>query len=107
MGRKTCVHQINRLGISQETIWTMTMVDTRSSIEESQQRFQNLLKETLGLEVQSLIYTSLVQELIHTLCDLATLRDEDIKDLQYSVSIEKDNQSKLQYLLYPRDIRAG
>ena len=63
-------------------------------MEESRQRFDSLLTETLGLDVHSPIYSSLVQEFIHTLSDLAALRDEDTKDLQYSVLIEIDDQIK-------------
>ena len=56
------------------------MVGTRSSIEESQRRFQSILTETLGLDTETPIYQALSQEMIFTLTDLATLQDKDIDD---------------------------
>ena len=64
---------------------------TQSSIKESQRRFQNILTENLGLEVHSAIYLALLQESIHTLSDLETLSEKDIKKLEYIITSEVDD----------------
>ena len=66
------------------------MVRTRSSIEESHRRFQHILAEKLGLEIHSPVYQALSQENVHTLSDLATLSDEDIEEMEYTISMEVD-----------------
>ena len=68
------------------------MVGTRFSIEESQQTFQTLLTEILGLDLQSLNFQSLIQESIYMMTDLLALRDGDIKNFQYSAIVKVYNQ---------------
>ena len=66
------------------------MVGTRSSIEGSQRRFQTILMEKLGIEVHSVIHQELSQESIITLSDLVTLSGRDIEALEYTVTVEVD-----------------
>ena len=66
------------------------MVGTRSTIEESQRRFQHIMTEKLGLEIHSPIYQALSQENVNTLSDLATLSDKDIEEMEYTITMEDD-----------------
>ena len=60
------------------------MVGTRSS------RFQNIMTDKLGVELQGPIYQALFQESIYTLSDLVTLQDKDIDELQFTVMLEME-----------------
>ena len=66
------------------------MVGSHSSIKESKRRFQNILMKKLGVEVHSPIYQALSQESILTLSDLVTLSGRDIEELEYTVTVEVD-----------------
>ena len=76
------------------------MVGTRSSIEESHRRFQNIITDKLGLELQGPIYQALSQVFIYTLRDLVTLQDKDIEELQYTVTLEME-EGELAYTTSP------